>query len=360
MMASDLQVLGPAQSSSATAPANGAAPRLQPHEILSAKVLRSMPGGAALLSIKGKQVPVKTNIRLQTGQSVTLQVKTLTPATILQLVGATGTNVKAGRFTVLLNAMAENTWKLTMDAILRSSSGTPALNRLAALIQDASQGLFRNPDSDLLALLISKTGFSLESKLKKAVLTHKGKQFQLESLLRNDLKALLLKAINLKAQPQRELKQLLSVIENFQLLNQENLQKGGRIFIPIPMLFEDGFFTIGQLMIARDQSEQPTHGKHATTEPVYTARLQLKLSRLGTLRAEIQLCAKQVSVNFLVSEPESKNIIQRQLDSFVQALADKGFGFKAVGCTIADSETDMPDLISEFMPAETNVLCLTA
>ncbi len=359
-MASELQILGSAQSSSASTPADISIPRLQRHEILAAKVLRSLPGGAMLLSIKGKQVPVKTHVHLHAGQSVTLRVKSLSPATILQLVADTSTHVKAGRFATLLNALAENTWKLTLEAILQSRSGKPALRNLLALIQDNSQGLFRNPGSDLLSLLISKAGFSLESKLKKAVLTPSRNEFQVESIIQNDLKALLLRAIGQQTQPQKQLKHLLSVIENFQLLNQEGLQKGGRIFVPIPMQFEDGFFTAGQLLIARDQSEQQAQGSQAIAEPIYTARLQLTLSRLGTVRAEIKLCAKRLRLNFLVNNPASKALIEHQLRPFMQALVDKGFEINLVACAIADSETDMEDLISEFMPAETNILCLTA
>jgi len=360
LIASDLQILGPAQSSSAPTPANSLIPRLQLNEILAAKVLRSLPSGTTLLSIKGRQVPVRTHVHLQPGQSVTLQVKSLSPAMILQLVPKTGVNVTAGRFPVLLNALAVNPWKITLEAILQSNSNKPTLNNLLALIQETTQGLFRNPGSDLLNLLISKSGLSLESKLKKAVLAHSSNKSQLESLFQNDLKALLLKALGQHSQPQRQLKQLLAVIENFQLLNQEGLQLGGRVFLPIPMQFGDGFFSIGQLLIERDQSEQHASGNHSEAESIFTAKLQLQLSRLGTLRAEIKLCAKQVSVNFLVSEPESKDIINRQLTTFVQALTEKGFVFNAVGCTVSDSETDMEAPISELMPAETNILCLTA
>jgi hypothetical protein len=360
LIASELQILGSAQSSSAPTPTSSSIPRLQRHEILAAKVLRSLPGGATLLSIKGKQVPVKTHLRLQAGQSVTLRVKSLSPATILQLVAETGPHVKAGRMATLLNALAENTWKLTLEAILQSRSGKPALRNILALLQDNSQGLFRNPGSDLLSLLISKAGFSLESKLKKAVLAPSRSESQLEVIIQNDLKALLIKAIGQETQPQKQLKQLLSVIENVQLLNQEGLQKGGRIFVPIPIQFEDGFFTMGQLLIGRDQSEQQAQGSHAAAEPIYTARLQLTLSRLGTVRAEIKLCAKRLSLSFLVTNPTSKALIERQLKPFVQTLTDKGFEFNLAACTIADPETDMEDLISEFMPAETNILCLTA
>ena len=359
-MPSDLQILGLARSSSASTPANSSIPRLQRHEILTAKVLRSLPNGTTLLSIKGQQVPVKTHVNLQPGQSVCLQVKSLSPTMILQLVAEKGTNVTAGRFPVLMNALAENPWKLTLEAILQLNSGKPNMKNLLALIQDSTQGLFRNSGSDLLNLLISKTGLSLESKLKKAVLAHTCSKSRLEGLFQNDLKALLLKAIGQHSQPQRQLKQLLVVIENFQLLNQEGLQSGGRIFLPIPMQFGDGFFTLGQLLVERDQSEQQAKGNHTRAEPVFRVTLQLKLSRFGTLRAEIKLCQKQVSVNFLVSEPESKNIIKSKMDTFMKALADKGFVFNAVGCTVADSETDMHALISEFMPAETKILCLTA
>jgi hypothetical protein len=365
-MANDVQILGPAQSSSAGPCAKDPLPGFQRHEILAAKVLRPLPNGTMLLAIKGRQVAVRTQVRLQPGQSVTLQVKSLSPATILQLMAETGAKTKAGRLPVLLQALTENTWKVALEAIQQSRSGRPALNNLLALIQESSQGIFRNPGSDLLSRLLSKAGFSLESKLKKALWAHtydKAQSYdksQLESLLHNDLKALLLKAIGQHSQPQRQLKQLLSVIENFQLLNQEGLQKGGRVLLPIPMQFPDGFFTMGQLLLERGPSEQHNSGTHAPAEPVYTAKLHLTLSRLGTLQAEVKLCAKQVSVNFLVSDSENKEFIDSQLATFMQALADKGFVFKAMGFTVADSEADMEAPISEFMPAETNILCLTA
>jgi len=359
-MTNDLQILGPAPSSSAPTTANGSLPRLQLQEMLAAKVLGPLPDGCTLLSIKGKQVSVRTQVPLQPGQSVTLQVKRLSPATILQLVAGGGANVKAGRIAVILNALAENTWKVTLEAILQSHSEKPALRNLLALLQDTSQNLFRNPGSDLLSLLISKAGFSFEYKLKKAVLDHTVGKSQLERMLQDDLKAVLLKAIGQGGQPQRQLKQLLSVIEHFQLLNQNGLQKGGRVFLPIPMQFGDGFFTIGQLLIERDPLHEQARENHANGEPIFSARLQLHLSRLGMIRADIKLCAKQVSVNFIVNEPESKDLINRQLATFLQALANKGFAFNSVGCAIADSETDMEDLISELMPTETNILCLTA
>ena len=63
---------------------------------------------------------------------------------------------------------------------------------------------------------------------------------------------------------------------------------------------------------------------------------------------------------FLVNNPASKALIDNQLRPFMQTLAEKGFEINLVACSIADSETDMEDLISECMPTETNILCLTA
>jgi len=359
-MPPDLQIMGSVRSALTPTNTSGSMPRLQHHEILRAHVLRSLPNGTTLLSIKGRQVPVSTQVRLQAGQSITLQVKSLSPTTNFQLVSEPAVTAKAGHLPVLLNALAENTWKVTMEAILQSHSGQQIMKNLLTLIQETTQGIFRNPGPDLLALLISKAGFRLEGKLKKAVLGATRNQAQLDSLLQNDLKALLLKAIGQGARPQGQLKQLLYVIENFQLLNQEGLQKGGRIFLPIPMQFADGHFTIGQLLIAHGQSEQQASAKQSQVEPVFTARLQLNLSRLGTIRTEVKLCAKQVSVNFIVSTTASKNVINGQLGALGQTLAVKGFTFKAVGCTVAESAQDMETLISELMPTETNILCLTA
>jgi flagellar hook-length control protein FliK len=360
LIGNDLHIVSRSLLSSNQNTGAGQIPKFHHNETVPGKVLRSYGNGSALILIKGRHVHVRSHVSLTPGSTITLQVKSLSPMPVLKLLGEASIPRKTPNMPVLLNALKENIWKLTMDAILQTHPGQNKHAKLLELMKDMTYRVFQNPTSDLLKLLVSKAGFNLESKLKKALSENRISKSELDILLNNDLKGLLLKAITQNEEGSGYLKRLLAVIKNFQLFNQGSLEQGGKIFIPIPMQFPEGIVSIGQLLIEQVLYDENSAEKHVRNEEAYQATFFLNMSCLGPMRAEVLIRGNRVTGSLFVVERQTKEIIEDRIPVLVETLTSKGFVVNDVGCHIQDIETVTEPLLMGIIQEDGNSICLVA
>lgn len=360
MMENNLQIIGPPRHAFNRSSGGSFQPRFHENETITGKVLKSI-NDSALLLIKGRQVNVKSQVPLTNGSTITLKVKSLSPVPVLKMLGEKITDGKALNIPVILSALKENIWKLAMDVILHSNQGDKDLTRLLHLIEEAVISESKNPTPELLKLLVSKAGYSLESKLKKAILENNVSKAYLNQLVENDLKGMLLKIIGKNKDNNGTLKRCLSSIENFQILNKDGLKGSGKIFIPIPVQFSDGVFNIGQLLIEQVPWREYFTGEEAPDdEEAYKTTFYLNLSRLGPVRSEVMICRKHVKGIILVEKRKAQKIIKEQIPFFIETLSSRGFDVNCIECFLKDHETVSSPLLPEIIEGENNFICLTA
>jgi hypothetical protein len=360
VIGNDLHIIGAARHTLKKGAGKGMLPRFNQNETVAGSVLRSHTSGAALLLIKGSQVHVRSHVPLTPGRVVLLKVKSLSPIPVLKFLGETTPSARTQDMPVVLSALKGNIWQLTMDAILHSESGRQDLAKVLALMKEMIQGEFRNPGSNLLKLLISKSGLNLEAKLKKAILERNLPKTELQHLIESDLKGLLLKTVGLGKDGNGYLKRFLTAIKNFQLLNQNGFEQAGKVYLPIPMQFPDGCIHVGQLLLERsaggDHSEEDGTGK----EEVHQITFLLDMSRLGPMRAEIMTRGKHVKGNILVSTEKAKAIIKARLHSLVKTLSGRGLFINYLDCFVKAPEIVTAPLLNEIVQEENNSICLVA
>jgi hypothetical protein len=209
-------------------------------------------------------------------------------------------------------------------------------------------------------LLLSKSGFNLEAKLKKAILEKNISKTDLNKLIESDLKGMLLKVLSQSKDGDGYLKRFLTAINNFQLLNQNGLEQAGKIYLPIPMMFPEGGINVGQLLLKRASWDDHSKEDVSQDEEVHQITFLLDLSRLGPVRAEIMIQGKHVKGKILVTEEKVKETIKRRLPSLMQMLSSREFVVNYLECFVKDPETVTAPLLQEIIHEENNSICLVA
>lgn len=330
---------------------------LHRHEKIVGTVLKSDAPGQALVFLKGQKVYVRTHVPLTEGSQVMLQVKSTAPAPILQFLGEAPPGGRALTLSEMLSAIKGNIWKMTMDATLRSNAGPEEKNSILALLEKVTTRLDNMPSPGKLSAFVHMSGLSLEAKIKKALLNGDA-EADMRKLIEHDLKGLLSKLVGRGMAGRGHLKKLLDVIEKIQLLNQEGLEQGGKIYLPLPMQLPGGFFSVVELLLHMLPADEEETDDRANRGHGFKATILLEMSRLGPIRAEFVVRGERVEGMFMVANAKAKNVLEKNLFAFTDNLNDRGFSIKHVGCFLKDPEMVSRPLLKEIVPEEESALCL--
>ena len=225
-------------------------PKLVENEIVKGKVLRSFSSKDVLLFIKGKRIMAKTHMPLREGSVISLKVEEVHPKPVLKLLGTINENIEKINTSMILTGLKKNLWKTIIENIDHCMLPDNDKKMFKELIDDISKKLFLKPNPDLLRELVDKSGIGWEAKLREIITSKTNySKANINELITGDLKGLGSKLISLMEGQNDLFKRFVSTIENLQLLNQFGLEQERKIFIPIPVQFPDGLFTIGQLLI---------------------------------------------------------------------------------------------------------------
>ena len=310
-------------------------PRLQNHEIVQARVIRAMTGRGALISIKDRQVIARSHVPLEPGQLLLLKVEALTSTPLLRLLGI----VERGAGpSVLLQAAEENLWKQVLGSLGKSASASAEHNGLRALLKDLSVFFGKRGGAETFGDWIEKSGMLWESKLRGLCLQGRAAADDLNRLAAGDLKGLLAKMAKQEEETTPLIERLLKVIERLQLLNHQGWSQGGKIFFLIPLRFFDGFWSVAQLLIQKEQEEgSGGSGKPGKGESCRVVLLAA-LPGLGRVRAEVMVESKDVSVAFEAENAELESNLKERLSFLIERLQERGFRVRKATCEVRDPE----------------------
>jgi hypothetical protein len=334
--------------------------KLIKNEIVTGKVLRSFPLSQSLLIIKGKKVIAGTRVPLREGMMLSLKVEEVSPNIILKLLDTNINSRGAVNTSIILSAIKENLWKSLCEGLNHDPLFGSDIKPFRQLMNDLSKRLFLKPGPDLLRKIIENSGFCWEAKLKNLILRKTTGKRSISKLATGDLKGIGSKILSLMEGKQVLLKRFLSVIENIQLLNHMGLEQDRKLFIPIPIQFPDGYFTVGQLLIQLNQKKKEDHEEERTKNGLLKISFLLELSNLGSLRSDLTIKGKEIYVKFILSKEEAKSIIQENLPTFIDTLQKKGFFVLLMECQVRSPEIVTQSLVKEIIKEEGCTISLVA
>lgn len=336
-------------------------PKLVENEIVEGKVLKSFSLKNVLLLIKGKRIMAKTHMPLREGSVISLKVEEVHPNPVLKFLGTINENIEKINASMIMNGLKKNLWKTIIENIDHCILPDNDKKLFKELIDDISRKIFLKPNPDLLRELVDKSGIGWEAKLREIITSEANySKANINELMTGDLKGLGSKFVSLMEGQNDLFKKFVSTIKNIQLLNQFGLEQERRIFIPIPVQFPDGLFTIGQLLIHLHENKKKDGDGKEKDKNFFRISFLLEMSNLGPLRADLVVRQKQINGRFLIVEEKAKNIIEKQLPSLIKTLEKKGFVIPHFECQMKEPVEIKDTLIKEIIHKDGHNINLVA
>ena len=316
-------------------------PSLEKHEIIQGRVIRSVTGQGALLSIKDRQVIARSHVPLEPGRLLLLKVEALFPTPLLRLLGIVGRSAGAS---LLLQAAEQNLWHKVLENLGRQETAAAEQNGLRILLKDLSVLFGKQAGPETLRDWIDKSGLLWENKLRALCIQGRAGPDNLNHLVAGDLKGLLAGMARKEQGAFPLIERLLNTIENLQWMNHQGLSQAGKIFLLIPFLFFGGRRTVAQLLIQKEQEESSKEGgKGKSCRVVVLA----ELPGLGRVRAELTIERKDVRIAFQAGNARSQSRLLELLPSLSERLQERGFRIREASCEVRD-----PDFLRQSMVHE--------
>lgn len=335
-------------------------PKLNKNEIVNGKVLKSLSLSKALLLIKGKRVIARTHVPLNEGMIISLKVEEVSTNPVLKLLDTKINSPDGVKISSILSGIKGNLWKSLFEGLTNFSNIETEIKQFRKLINDMSQRSFLKSEPDLLKRIIEKSGICWEAKLKNICIQKTMGNDNVNKLAEQDLKGLGLKILSLMDEKEVLLHRFLSTLENIQLLNHMGLEQDKKIFIPMPIQFPDGFFTVGQLLIQLNQKNKGDSEEEKKNNNFFKISFLLELSNLGPLRSDLTIKEKEIYGRFLLAKEETKLVIEENLPTFINTLGKKGFTVLHMECQIKEPEIVTQPLIKEIIKKEGCTISLVA
>ena len=325
-------------------------PQFIKNEIVKGIVLKSISSSSVMLLIKGKRVNADTHVPLAEGSFVTLKVENTHPNPILKLLHIEGKGIDTINTSVIFNGIDKNLWKTIIENMNEYPLSHKEKEQLEELVNDISKKLFPKPTPDLLKASIDKSGLGWENKIRELLTSKTYDQVSIQKLLTGDLKGLISKFIASSSRESELFNSFVALIKNVQVLNHFGFEQDGKIFIPLPLQFPDGYFTVGQLLIESDRSNRKQRKKKEQGNGFYRISFFLELSNLGPLRADLAIQNDKISGRFLTVKEKTKLVIEKNLPSFISTFNKRGFSILHLECCLTEPKQVSDPLIKEIIP----------
>lgn len=306
-----------------------AGPRaLAPGRLVRARVLRSDPDGAATLRIGKREVAATLAQPVKSGTLMRLRVTDVDTSRIA-LHRLTFADHPVGRYLVALRNLGRQGPFRHLVTLLGASLPKGAC--AAIELKDKLQRLVSQ-----IAVKPGKSGTQdLRHMVRRSGLMHEHNQMQGAQGDEEDLKGICLKLARTvkKEEPlSKAAKALIDGIEKLQVVNRATGEGSGRFLLPLPIV-TDGTLSFGQLLVDRGK-EGPAGGDGG--DKVTRMAMQLNLTRLGELRADLSLFKGAVRGLFSVTTPEAEALLGQDLDELARSLGEKGFSVRQMAVQRVD------------------------
>ncbi len=330
------------------------------NEIIKGKVIKTLTSQNVLLSIKGRTVMAQSNAPLKEGTVVSLKVVNTDPMPTLKLHGTPVVNSAGAHMGQIFSALEENIWESMMKKVVEPGFPETEGTHIKRVLNELSRDLLLKPKPDFLRALIDKLGLRWEAKLRHLLISKQVESGSIENLIKGDLKGLSARSIVLRPEEEGFLNRFVTTLDNIQILNRLGLDQKQKIFLPVPMHFPDGFFTVGQLLIQLPQKESYQEEKQRTEKAFFKVTFLLQMSSLGPLRADLTLSEKTINARIWLTREDTKVLMEKNLPSLIDNLRQHGFLIQRIECRLKDEEQVRQPLIKEMILEEGRTISLRA
>lgn len=307
-------------------------PALMRNEIVQGKVIQLLAEKDAVITIKGRSVIARSQVPLEKDHVLLLKVEQTSPRPLLRVLGAMG---QFPGLASVMQAVEQNPWRQLLESLKKPVVSGSKQAQLQHLLKDLSTLLQKPRGGDLLREWIQKSGISLESRLRVLCLQGRQTSDEVNQLVAEDLKGLLVRIMDEKEGASPMLERLLKVTETLQWFNHGSLAQGGKLFLLLPCQDPEGFWTVAQLMIQKEE-ESPSKGQRKTRacRVVFLS----EFSNLGWVRTEVMVHNKEVRIGFVAASAETMTRLQEHLPLLIGNLVDRGYQVNETSCDTLDQE----------------------
>jgi hypothetical protein len=320
-------------------------------QVLDVLVTSQRPGGELVLRVGGQQLTAATDVPVQPGTRLVLEVKQLEPLPLLRvlraILPAPGQAVEAGGALQAAAAPAP----ATLGTALQALFGDPGVALPASL-----QGLFRQllatvpglpqlQDAGRLRLAVEQSGTFAEPRLLASQGQSADSDFKI--LLQRLLAALQAPGPGGASGPVpgeavRELEALLGTLQLNQLASVPGDAGTARSWrIDLPFLLGDSLHN-ARLLIEEERG-QGTGGASEAPPRYWHAELALELPALGRLVAHVRAGTERARVSIEADNPAAGNLLAGGLGDLAKAMEARGLVVEGLDVRVAPrQETSSP------------------
>jgi hypothetical protein len=296
--------------------------------VVAGEVIQRLGGGSVLVAIGNLRVPARAQVALQPGQRFMATVETTGEVVVLRV----HSGEKASGISPLLDALrallpSERPIGAVLSeliGLLKAPGGRERGGEPGGLLKQLTEHVFQpGSKGGELASLLQRSGLGLEAALLKAAL---GRGVTGSAALGIDLKARLLMAR--AASPDAALKEALTKairsIQSEQVMGlaREAGSEPRCISLPFPDPgLEGGAWTTAWLTFRDDREDERSLNQE---EGGVHLQVDLELTKLGQVRADLCLSARGVKVRVLVATERAQEVLKAALPSLEAGLSASG------------------------------------
>ena len=296
---------------------------------LSALVVATRPDSSVLLSVGGKNFVATTDLPVQPGSNMTLEVKQLTPEVILRQLPtaavsppAYGASHRAAENSLLLSA-SKPSLLFTLLSAQSARFGSPEFQEMVkSLLNRTLKETSLTPAE--LRKAVRNSGLFTESDLSL------NRPQQAAQSVKNNLSSLQAIAMALsdddlqteaESRVMRQIAdragEMLRGIAHNQLASLPSEDGAHKWVVTLPISVNERFQDV-YMEIARDGS-----GNDKSEDDVWRANLQLDLPRLGVVDISIKIVRGAVSVDFLCEASKSSTVLKSGMGNLEESLIQR-------------------------------------
>ncbi len=313
---------------------------------VKAEVLNVISERSVTLSVLGSKVVAKSFVPLKAGDQVLLKAAFSDSKLILKFIGFVDGGLTLDKNSILKllgnKSLYEDLAKIFTEFKNDSEFLDKACLKELGKLKDIFDLISLKSDKSehkILENIIKTSGLSVENKIFKNILLNKDNvELLVKQLIENDVKTLMLKAAEKCVQgseTETKLKSFASGFEQLQILNSLSVDETGKFFLPLPV-FDNTLLKFGQLFIDLGKAKDVS-GEHDNC--LIKVSFFLEMTNLGDLFGEFSFFEKAISGVFKVSNLESLNIIEENIDDLYNTLKKKGFLKCNIKCEMVAAKT---------------------
>ncbi|MEM7691915.1 MAG: flagellar hook-length control protein FliK [Pseudomonadota bacterium] len=324
-------------------------------QVLNALVSNQLPSGDLVLRVGGQQITATTDIPIQQGTNLMLEVKQLQPVPTLRVLNpvANASPASVGGTLQLLPSSGASLSSPPLGSVVQNVQVlASALTTLSPVLSESLGQLFRSaPRADRiatpqgLASAIQDSGLLFEAKVARAPGAN-------SPAINSDLKASVFRAlahangalskaeavslppadIEALMEMRRELESGLGRISVNQLASQSapEAQSGTRVWqFDIPVQLASQFHNLAVRIEQENGSEGRAHSEVDAEEERWKVELALALPALGAVDLRINLVGNSVELRLAAERSEVREAMSSRLQELDRSLASRGLHLKA-------------------------------